>query len=42
MGMAVCASDEARLRGFYVAAFGIVLLYAEIPMDALVMDSLGR
>jgi hypothetical protein len=42
MGMATCAVDAVRLRGFYVATFGIVLLYAEIPWTSLVMDSLGR
>lgn len=41
MGLASCASDDRRLRAAYVASYGVVLLYDEVPWASLLKTALG-
>ncbi len=38
MGLAQCRSNQRRLRAAYVAAFILILLYAEIPWTGVLVD----
>jgi hypothetical protein len=41
MGLAQCDYDQRALRGLYVAAFLLVLVYSEVPWAALLGNWLG-
>jgi hypothetical protein len=41
MALATCAAGDRWLRALYVAAFGLVLLYSEVPWAALALAGLG-
>jgi hypothetical protein len=41
MGLATCEARDRWLRALYVAAFGVVLLYSEVPWAALALAGLG-
>jgi len=41
MGISQCDPDRPRMRAFYVACFGLILFYREVPWVRLLADSLA-